>query len=188
MRAIDVARFFVEAGSKKSMSNMKLNKLVYLAQAWSLARNGKPLFDEEIQAWEYGPVIPEVYREYKQYGSNLIPPTHSFDFSQIDAETYELLLDVAREYMHYPSGSLVNLTHASGGPWDTVYKKCKRGGVISLESILSYYQKKNPLNSFNIGICEEFTGYRDDDGVLVLPKELDDDAEEMGDLACPGKV
>ena len=62
MRALDVANYFIaNYGGGTEMTNLKLNKLVYFAQAVSLKQYGVPLFSDEIQAWSYGPVEPEVY-------------------------------------------------------------------------------------------------------------------------------
>ena len=47
------------------MTTLKLQKLVYYCQAWSLAWDGKPLFDEEFEAWANGPVCPELFKKHK---------------------------------------------------------------------------------------------------------------------------
>ena len=72
----DVANWFTcsldrEAGD--SITHLKLQKLIYYSQAWSLALNGIALFEEDFEAWAHGPVIPEVYQEYKEYGFNALP-------------------------------------------------------------------------------------------------------------------
>ena len=75
-KALDVANFFVDVTSddpEDAMTNMRVNKLLYLSQAWSLVRLGRPLFeDDEIQAWQYGPVAPGVYRAFSEYGRERI--------------------------------------------------------------------------------------------------------------------
>ena len=48
--------------------NLKLQKLVYYAQAWHLALRDVPLFEEDFEAWVHGPVIPALYQEYKKFG------------------------------------------------------------------------------------------------------------------------
>lgn len=68
MRALDVANLFIERHSDLGLSNSSLNKLVYYAQVESLATTGKPLFDSRIEAGDYGPVEPEVYEAFEQYG------------------------------------------------------------------------------------------------------------------------
>lgn len=71
-----VAKYFlskVEEDIGDGISNLKLQKLVYYAQAYHLAMYGEPLFGERVEAWEHGPVVPELYREYKIYGPGTSP-------------------------------------------------------------------------------------------------------------------
>ena len=71
----DVADFFIQIANQSEddqMTNLKLNKLLYYAQGVYLARTGRPLFDENIEAWTFGPVIPNIYRKYKVCGRNPI--------------------------------------------------------------------------------------------------------------------
>lgn len=75
--AYDVANFFVkrfqEAGDP--LTNLKLQKLLYYSQGWHLAMMDQPLFDERIEAWPHGPVVPPVYGSFKQYQWNPITAT-----------------------------------------------------------------------------------------------------------------
>ncbi len=76
MTAHEIAKYFVslvdeEAGD--SISNLKVQKLLYYAQGGYLAFHDEPLFPEAIKAWAHGPVVPQVYHEYKQYGAGPIP-------------------------------------------------------------------------------------------------------------------
>ncbi len=59
----DVAKYILE--KQGPMTTMKLQKLVYYSQAWSVVWDEKPLFAEEIQAWASGPVVRELYNEHK---------------------------------------------------------------------------------------------------------------------------
>lgn len=67
----DVAEYVITYSEEKDydISNLKLQKILYLIQAYSLIHTKKPCFSEDIEAWDFGPVIPEVYRRYKQFGS-----------------------------------------------------------------------------------------------------------------------
>ena len=61
---------------QKSLTPLQLMKLAYMSHGWMLAMTGKPLFNNRIEAWKYGPVIPDLYTQIKKYGSNpmVIPP------------------------------------------------------------------------------------------------------------------
>ncbi|WP_207678513.1 Panacea domain-containing protein [Desulfonema magnum] len=66
-----------------------------------LAIHDKPLFDEEIEVWTYGPAVPELYSEYKKYGSGHIPSPTDTDFSVFDEETRSLLDEVHAVFGQY---------------------------------------------------------------------------------------
>ena len=65
--AVDVARYIIWYCKRQgySISNLKLQKILYFVQAEFLVNTGKPCFSEEIEAWDFGPVVPEVYHEFK---------------------------------------------------------------------------------------------------------------------------
>lgn len=72
--ALQVARYFLGASSTGKITDLKLQKLCSYAQAISIAYLGKKLFDDHIEMWELGPVVRNVYNEYKKYDNRPIPP------------------------------------------------------------------------------------------------------------------
>lgn len=117
----DVADFFVQIANQSeddSITNLKLNKLLYYAQGAFLARTGAPLFHNNIEAWQHGPVVPDVYRKYKVCGKNPISsPESSVERSKFSDDELEVLLDVMREFGQYTGSTLVSFTHKPGTPW-----------------------------------------------------------------------
>src|SRR3990167_3308538 len=69
------------ADSSDGISNLKLQKLVYYAQGFFLAMHETPLFENDIEAWTHGPVVPELYRQFKEFGRNSIPANQDFDIT-----------------------------------------------------------------------------------------------------------
>ena len=132
--------------SRIPVSPLKLIKLVYMAYAWWLAVRRERLFDEPIEAWDYGPVIPSLYHEFKRYGRTPITEmSNQFEFSdnvQADASSYDKEYgmcipipgpDVSKEklaelekamkwvwktYVPYTAVELSRMTHQAGSPWD----------------------------------------------------------------------
>lgn len=92
---------------------MKLQKLVYYCQAWSLVWDEAPMFDNRIEAWANGPVVPDLYAQHK--GLFMIETWHgnANDFSECEAETIEAVVD---HYAKYTAQQLSDLTH-SEAPW-----------------------------------------------------------------------
>lgn len=101
--------------SFESMSHKKLQKLCYYAQAWHLALLGEPLFDERIEAWIHGPVSPDLYHEYKEYGWQPIPKV-SKDGMDFSDQSEDLIKEVMRVYGHLDGDELEMLTHEEK-PW-----------------------------------------------------------------------
>lgn len=113
---IEIARWFVNRVDRESgdiISHLKLQKLVYYAQAWYLANFGEPLFDEEIEAWTHGPVVQSVWNEYKQYGWDAIP---SGEEPILDSKIKDILELIFRKYGDMGAKALENMTHRED-PW-----------------------------------------------------------------------
>lgn len=182
LNSIDVANFFIDLAKSdpyNDMTNIRVNKMLFFAQGWSLVRRGMPLFEEELCAWPYGPVAPSVYRAFQPCGNQkIVDFSGEFTPEKFESDEIELLLDVSREYDKYSTTKLVNMTHEKGSPWHQVYKE-HESKIISKSSIREYFETLEPLDAFAIDLDEsELVGYRDSEtGLLVLPKELDDDAE-----------
>ncbi len=137
LTAMDVARYFLALAAEEEgelMSNMKLQKLVYYAQGFSLAIDGEPLFPEPIQAWTHGPVVPDLYHAFKECGSGVIPPPVDFDFDDYAPDVRAILDDVYAVYGQYSAAGLRALTH-DDPPW----KQTSPGEVITLDSMREYF-------------------------------------------------
>jgi uncharacterized phage-associated protein len=130
-----------------SVSNLKLQKLLYFVQAYALAEFDEPAFDDRIEAWEYGPVVPNVYQFFKIYGPNPIPLKHYF--SDIDKPERELLTEniltaissILTQLGKVNAFSLVDLSHEEGSPWHSVYKPLISGAEIPNALIKEYYSE-----------------------------------------------
>ena len=132
-KAIEIANFFVGLANSipgDSIDNLKINKMLYYAQGHSLAKLGEILFSDKIVAWEYGPVVPEVYRAFKCCGRNIIEePIEQFDERRLTSDELDLLVNVYMNYGKYSGGELVNMTHRAGTPWDIVHEKGKNNEI-----------------------------------------------------------
>jgi uncharacterized phage-associated protein len=128
-----------ETGRKISegVTNMKLQKLLYFAQAAHLAVYGEPLFNDEIQAWKFGPVVPNVYRFYKVKGDQLLRNEDDF---YCDPQLEGFLKDVWKIFGKYSAYELANISHKHD-PYKDVYDPEERGTVINQGTMRDYYKK-----------------------------------------------
>lgn len=123
----------------RMLTPLQLMKLVYISHGWHLAIRGQDLFGNRIEAWKYGPVIPDLYRATKKFGRNPIPLDLIDEVSSIDPETRAFLRDVYSKYGHLDGIALSSLTHQSGTPWDQVYEDGVLNLEISDDLIRNYY-------------------------------------------------
>lgn len=137
--ADEILRIAKERGV--SITPMKLMKLTYIAHGWYLANRDAPLFLEEVEAWRYGPVIPELYQVTKKYGRNPIPADLIEDTSTAtDGDTRSFLESVFDKYGDKGAIFLSNLTHQTGTPWDKTYQPGWTSAVIPTDVIRSHYK------------------------------------------------
>ena len=136
----DVAKYFLSVeGDEGEISNLKLQKLVYYAQGFSLALLDEPLFDEPIEAWMQGPVVANLYHRYSHHGSSSIPAPAQFDANIFSREQRRLLGDVYEVYGQYSAWKLRQLTHEED-PWKDNYEEGVSSKQIPLEEMQKYFR------------------------------------------------
>lgn len=123
---LNAARYFIvrayEDGVEAEMTNMKVQKLLYYSQSLHLALYDEPLFEDEIQAWRYGPVCPPAYRFYSNFEAEQLPVPHQESLLQLPNEKKELLEVIWGYFGGYHAYKLSDMTHVEF-PW----KKARRG-------------------------------------------------------------
>jgi len=107
------------------VSNLKLQKLLYYTQAWHLAFTKSPLFGEEFEAWVHGPVVPRVFRRFKDFGWKTIDVKVT---PLADPKVTAHISAILEAYGHFDARQLERLSH-SEGPW-----KAARGTLAPDES------------------------------------------------------
>lgn len=137
MKAIDVAKYIVTKSTAigHPVTNLKLQKLLYFTQGLSLSVFGKPAFDDEIEAWRYGPVVPNVYSAFSLYGALDISRKYD-DFEINDDEILNSALYVLLKFKDTNAFELVDMTHEQGTPWYNVYNSSSESLIISQNDIM----------------------------------------------------
>lgn len=143
--ANDIAKWFlcaVDRDAGDSITHLKLQKLLYYAQAWTLVLLGEPIFKENIEAWAHGPVVPSVYECYSSYGYREIPKPENCPF--IDQKYEEVLEEVMQTYGIYQAKYLEQLTH-SEKPWkearNGIAPEARCDNIISLDTMKEFYKE-----------------------------------------------
>ena len=139
--AIQVAQYLLALAHSKGdqISNLKLQKLLYYLQGFSLVVNNKPLFPEPIEAWTHGPVVASVYHKYSKYGNNHIPAKEG-DRDILDKDVQEFIDEVYSEYGRYSAWKLRQMTHMEP-PWKDAYRVDVSGVVITHKAMIDYFSQ-----------------------------------------------
>ena len=133
-----IANEFIRRAKKdgRRLSQMQLQKLVYIAHGFSLTVLNEPLTKDLIQAWEYGPVYPDLYFLVRKYGTEPLKGViKSGDWDPyardrgdeiradgLEGDQVKLLDEVWRVYGRFEAFQLSALTHKPGTPWSEIYR------------------------------------------------------------------
>jgi len=106
-----------------ALTNMQVQKLVYIAHGYSLAILHRPLFRQHVEAWRWGPVIPDLYHSLRRYGAGIvgssIPIINMDSIGETDRKLLGTVLDA---YGRFSGPQLSTMTHKEGTPWHEVYE------------------------------------------------------------------
>jgi uncharacterized phage-associated protein len=135
--AKEVAKYIIKS---ISVDNLKLQKLLYYGQAVHLVLNNKtPLFWEDIEAWDYGPVVPQVYKEYRWHGLEILPPpknNNSLKLTAVEIMSVDMVLDY---YGDMSGVALISQTHQET-PWLQTYRPGWPSAVIPNDLIYDFFK------------------------------------------------
>ena len=164
-----VANYFFMLSKKtgRPITPLKMQKLVYIAHGWHLGITEKPLVDDEYpEAWEFGPVFPSLYHEFKHFKGNpikepareliLTQPLDSWDWDwdSLEAETpcidndddevRKFLDNIWNSYSKYSGIKLSSMSHGPGTPWSQTREAVGliRNAPISEDTIKRFYEKR----------------------------------------------
>ena len=139
--ALQSGRQICEVG-KWVLSNLAIQKLLYIAHMWRLGERDEPLIYEKFEAWDYGPVVPSLYHKTKAFGCG---PVRNVFWSEVDisdSDEGKLLADVVAGLGKERTSKLVAITHWEKGAWAEHYVPGVRGIIISNESIKAEYERR----------------------------------------------
>jgi uncharacterized phage-associated protein len=138
-----IANKFLERANAagKTLTPMQLLKLVYIAHGWMLGLYGIPLTRDRIEAWKFGPVIPNLYHAIKHCGDGPVLnelPTQNDQLVPVEEDLIRQIYDI---YGGHSGIALSNITHQVGTPWHRVYVSGASHIPIPDDIIQEHYQQ-----------------------------------------------
>ena len=138
-----IADWFIERARQEGrlLTQMKLQKLVYIAHGWHLALTSEPLVQDNIEAWRWGPVVRALYSEFAIFGASPIPRASIIrKGAKIDNKALTILERVWELYGKYTAAQLSAMTHADNTPWKECYQpSAARPAIIPNSLIRKHY-------------------------------------------------
>lgn len=149
--SVIVANRFLDLAKAKGdqLTPMQLLKLVYIAHGWMLGLYGRPLINDKIEAWQYGPVIPALYQHVRKYKGAAVTKNINalFENDDLDEQEADIISQVYNAYGQKTAMHLSRITHARGTPWELVYEPGSFGMNIPTDIIEDHYKKLAEQNS-----------------------------------------
>ena len=140
LTALDIARYFLAVTDEDAgeyLSHPNLQKLCYYAQGFNLAILKAPLFQETIEAWQHGPVVPDLWQKFTDFGSGIVPRPDTIDMSIYSATCSEMLDEIREVYGQFSAWKLRDMTRDET-PWESAWAQGPRT-VISHDSMKEYF-------------------------------------------------
>lgn len=131
----DAANYFLslqDPDDDDCISNLKMQKLCYYAQGIYLALHNQRLFNEDMQAWQHGPVFPNLYQKYKGAGSHCLIIAPEFDINSISEDIKDFLNKIYAYYGQFSAWKLRDMTHHES-PWQNSYNKTPNDVISDIE-------------------------------------------------------
>lgn len=136
-------RFIAKARERnETLTPMQILKLVYIAHGWMLGLYRRPLISDEVQAWQYGPVIPRLYEVLRSYKGRPVTEDLVTEDQEIDAAAEDIISQVYERYGRMSGPALSRLTHAKSTPWALTYEPGGFGVVIPDDLIEDHYARR----------------------------------------------
>jgi uncharacterized phage-associated protein len=127
-----------------SITNLKIQKLLYFAHGLMLSLHDRGLINEKFQAWKYGPVVEELYHALKFFGPSTIPPSSVFIkhweiIPDSDTDALAAIDSILGQLGKLSGGRLIDISHDKNGPWHAVYHDETRSVEIENSAVKTYF-------------------------------------------------
>ena len=134
-----------EAG--RDITPIQVLKLAYYCHAWMLGLYHRPLLGQPVEAWRYGPIVPEIYRSLRRYGGHPVRWPIDLEFAGVSERPYDraqtsIINQVFDKYGQLTDLQLSATANAPGTPWDQIWKKYRYNAIIPDPLLEDYYAEK----------------------------------------------
>jgi uncharacterized phage-associated protein len=140
---VSTAADYLSKLSGRRLTNLELQKILYMADMNLVGQRNVRLVDEDFEAWDYGPVLPSLYHRCKAFGSKPVPGIFWDAEKIVDSSIEEKMLKLAWEKLRDSTpGQLVDTTHSEKGAWVRRYRAGARNVKITTRDMIEEYGRR----------------------------------------------
>lgn len=141
-KAIQIAKKFFNLSQEEglNLTNMQVQKLVYFAHGYMLAINNQSLINDEVKAWNFGPVVPPMYNKLKKYGNSAIDIGTDIEDADLTEQQVKVIKWVWNSFKNHSGSQLSQISHLPDAPWSQVWRDNKFGEISNLLT-QEYYKR-----------------------------------------------
>ena len=123
--ALDIAKYIIAYSAKQgyTITNLRLQKLLYFIYKKYLQMTDHNLFDDYIYAWEFGPTVSNIYFYFSNHAGIPLRNEYRIDELNIDKDTKQLINNIISQYKDMPIDRLIQISMKSHGAWDITFQK-----------------------------------------------------------------
>lgn len=151
---LDVSQYVIKYSNERDygISNLKLQKILYFIQAYFLIEKNEPCFDNKIEAWGFGPVIPDAYDKYRQYANSDIPTEDYFVIDENNiwnskrVKYQDIIADADKKLINKVVNKFANcsLSYCTAltqnqSPWIDAYNRNYNNAEITINDLQHYF-------------------------------------------------
>ena len=131
----------LSAIEQKSLTHLQVQKLVYFCHAWMLAIYDAPMIRQPVEAWQFGPVIRQLYVSLRKYGNQPVQQIPHIREGEYIRREESIIRDVNEKYGEMTGYQLSQLTHQPGSPWEQTILSKREKTVIDDQLIRDYHKE-----------------------------------------------
>jgi uncharacterized phage-associated protein len=133
-----IANYLIEH-SRGGLDPLQVIKLAYIAHGFTLGLFDRPLLEDDVEAWKFGPVVRRIYAVIPGGSARITAPL-SAEKPELADDDKTVVDSVLDQYGRYSGLYLSSLTHRPGSPWDKTWKKYGQNAVIPRDLIQAHYE------------------------------------------------
>jgi uncharacterized phage-associated protein len=135
-----VANYLIAKAAPRGLDPLQVMKLTYIAHGFTLGLTSRPLLEDDVEAWKFGPVVRRLYKNLPGGSAPIMEPIVPAIPADLQNDERAIVDSVFDLYGHLSGWDLSMLTHRPGSPWEKTWNTYGQNAVIPQDLIREHYK------------------------------------------------